>query len=125
MKTILRLLMLTVLAGSALTFAAPAASADDDSRRYSQVAGYIRQAEHCISTAKGYRNSAASYQRDADRYLREAERYNRNNDFTRAQQYQRRADQAMDRAHDYTRRADRADADAALYLQRAARTVGR
>lgn len=123
MKAILRLFMLAILAGSALSFAAPTADANDDYRRYQQVASYIRQAERYISSAKSYRNSANSYQRDADRYLREVENYNRRNDFDRARQSQRRAEQAMDRVRDYLRRADRADADAALNLQRAANLV--
>ncbi len=123
MKAILRLLALTILAGSALTFTAPAACAYDDSRRYTQVASYISQAERYISSAKSYRNSAASYQRDADRYLRDAESYNRRNDFDGARRYQQRAEQAMERARDYTRRAERADADAAVYLRRAANLV--
>lgn len=116
-----RLLIILLLALGSICIEAPQAWADSsDSRRYSQVANYIRRAESQITYARNHRSRAESCQRDAERYLRQAEDFNRRGNFDRVRDCQRRAERASEQARGYIRQAERAEAEAAGYLRRAA-----
>lgn len=121
MKTSLRFLAGIMLAISAATFCAPEVSADVyDTQHYSTVSSYIRRGENAMSNAKSARRQAESYQRDYSRAMNQVDYYNRRNDYSRARDYMRQADRAMERVREYINRANRYDADAASYFRRAA-----
>lgn len=93
------------------------ASADDYNARKARE--YTREAEYYQKKADGYRREAEYYQKKASGYQREAEYYTRKGDASRAKDYSRKAQHALDDYKTQMRYAADADAKAADYLRRA------
>lgn len=86
----------------------------------------IRQARSNISDAEYQMRRAESAYRDADYYKRQAEShqrdasyYTRQGNASKAKEYLRKADDAMDRYNSKIKDAERAERNAADYLRRA------
>lgn len=96
----------------------PIVSADDYATR--QARSYISDAEYKMRQAESLRRDADYYKRQAESNQREASYYTRKGDTSRAKDYQKRAEKALDTYNSKMRDAKRADIDAADYLRRAA-----
>lgn len=96
----------------------PCANADSYETR--QARSYISDAEYKMRQAESLRRDADYYKRQAENYQRDASYYTRKGDASRAKDYQKRAEKALDSYNSKIRDAKRADLDAADYLRKAA-----
>ncbi|WP_304407885.1 hypothetical protein [Bacteroides acidifaciens] len=104
-----------------ITFFGVTTYADDYNTH--QAKRYTQEAEYYQKKADGYRRGAQYYLKKAEGYQREAAYYTRKGDASRAKNYSRRAERAMDDYETQMRYAKNADDKAADYLKRAARLL--
>ena len=113
-----RIIMMLMVALCSLT----AFSLDDyDARR---AKSYTQEAEYYQRKADSYRREAQYYLRQAESYQRDAAYYTRKGDASRARDYNRKAERAMDNYKTQMRYASNAEERAADYLKKAARLLG-
>lgn len=117
MKQFIRHLALISLCVVSCAAIPAAASADDSDTR--QARSYISDAEYQMRRAESYRRDAEYYRRQAESHQRDAAYYTRRGDSSRAKDYLRRAEQAMDTYNSKIRSARNADSNASDYLRRA------
>lgn len=118
MQYLTRHLILGVCLIASAGISVPTASADDYDTR--QARSYISDAEYKMRQAESLRRDADYYKRQAESHQREASYYTRRGDASRAKDYLRKAEKAMDTYNSKMRDARRADHDASDYLRRAA-----
>ena len=107
-----------------LLFVGLTAFADNDYNAR-QARHYQQEAEYYQKKAESYRREAAYYQKKAEGYQREATYYTGRGDMSRAKDYTRLAEKAMDDYSTQMRYARQADEKAADYLRRASNALRR
>lgn len=114
---------LSLIIALLFSFVCLGAYADDYYAR--QAKRYTQEAEYYQKKADGYRREAQYYLKKAEGYQREAAYYTRKGDASRARDYTRRADNALDNYNRQMRYAANADEKAADYLRRASDALRR
>ena len=117
-KFFLKFFSFSILLACSTCFSTFDLHADDYATR--QARSYISDAEYKMRQAENYRRDAEYYKRQAQSYQKDADYYTRKGDSSRAKDYLRKAENAMDNYTSKMRSAKNADIDAADYLRKAA-----